>query len=125
MRKVYIPVYLIEWSDIRPYALMAAHGLTVAGHYAMVGLTIFGIYLGKFLQALWIFLKKLLRLLLRGSIMLVKALWRGVERLFTVSNPTVEDDEEDDDDTPAQPEAGAKEEYEKPAPTVRTIFDED
>lgn len=96
MRKVYLPVYLIEWSDIRPYAIMVAHGLKVAA-----------IYIGKaFLQlALWIkiaapyvwrAIKQFFIWLFHLLLTICKGVWNMFKSIFTVANPRNEEDDDDD-----------------------------
>lgn len=106
MRKVYIPIYLIEWSDVRPYVLMAAHGLRVGAQYTWIGLCILAQWGLIAAQWGWKGLKELARLTLIGmGFLWVGLQWLGryfmdiVINLFTVSNPRHnEDDYEDDED---------------------------
>ena len=119
MRKVYIPFYLIEWSDIRPYALAAGHGLKVGAHYAWVGLCYFGEWLGIVLLFLlkWLVLGS--RMLARGMWRLLKAVWETVVGIFTVADPRAQNDEADDDDEPEPPASVAEE----PKRGPRNLFD--
>ena len=105
MRKVYLPIYLIEWSDIRPYAIMAAHGIAVAAHYTYVGLTHLAIWSGMALVFLWHVLVRLFHLIMRATKVIGRVLWDGVIGLFTISNPRGEEEDTTDDDNDTPPTA--------------------
>lgn len=109
MRKVYVPLYIIEWSDVRPYAIMAWHGVQTGAHYFWVGLLLFCKYA-------WIFLKKVSKALAEAFVRFCK----GLLNVFVMADPRAEDDSEEEDDEEAAPGNGAS----RPA-TPRSIFDED
>ena len=112
MRKVYLPIYLIEWSDIRPYALMAGHGIKVGAHYTYIGLSHLAVWLGIALVFLWKLTKKGTKLLFRGLIALLRGIWNTIIGIFTIANPNKEEDDDDQEEevpTPLPPTPEKKE----------------
>ena len=101
MRKVYLPIYLIEWSDIRPYALMAGHGIKVGAHYTYIGLSHLAVWLGIALVFLWKLTKKGTKLLFRGLIALLRAIWNTIIGIFTIANPNKEEDDDQEEEVSA------------------------
>lgn len=114
MKKVYVPVYIIEWSDVRPYVLLAAH-------YGRIGLERFvegSIIVLTFLwRALCVITRWMVRFLRRFFV----ALGQGILNLFTVSNPRGNDDEEEVYEEEEKESGAARENRTTP----RSIFDED
>lgn len=98
MRKVYVPVYLIEWSDVRPYAIMAGRGLRQACIYAGIGLRYLGIGLCLAAIYLWKGLCAGFRFLCKGTKWLCINIWEIVLGVFTASTPQSSSDDDDDDD---------------------------
>lgn len=98
MRKVYLPVYLIEWSDVRPYALKAAHGMKVGAHYAGIGLRHLAVWTAIGARYLWKALKWLMKLLLRGFVKLMKAIWEVLTGIVSVANPKKDEGEDEDEE---------------------------
>lgn len=115
MRKVYLPVYLIEWSDVRPYALLAARGIRIGSIYLWQGLCQLAVWTGVGLVALWKVLLLLIRLLIRATKAICRGVWRGLLNVFTITNPRGEDEEDEEDE----------EEHDTTKAPRRTIFDED
>lgn len=110
MRKVYVPVYLIEWSDVRPYVIMAWKGTVFCSLKLWAGLLI------------------TLRFLYRVLAAILKALWRGLVGVFAMSNPKADDDddeEEDDDDVEVRNEVPASKPTTPAHSKPKTMFDED
>ncbi|MCQ2266152.1 MAG: hypothetical protein MJZ40_00390 [Bacteroidaceae bacterium] len=112
MRKIYVPIYLIEWSDVRPYVIMAGHGIKVCSIYLWKGIYQLTVWTGICLAALWQFLQVCARLLVRAIKALCRGIWQGLLNIFTITNPRGEEEEEE-------------EEEEDSSVQRRSIFDED
>lgn len=106
MRKVYLPVYLIEWSDIRPYAIKTAHGLKVGAHYAGIGLRYLAVGLGVLFLFLWKALKWLGKWLFIGIVKFFKGLWQIITGTFSMANPKEDEDEDEDNENEDENEDG-------------------
>lgn len=96
MRKVYIPLYLIEWSDVRPYAVKVAHGLKVAALYVGKALKQLALWIAIAAPYVWRALKWFFIQIFQLLLKMGRGLWNMFKGIFTVANPRNEEDEEDD-----------------------------
>lgn len=103
MRKVYLPVYIIEWSDIRPYAIQIGQGIVFVAVMSWKGLCI------------------IVRALYRLITAILLAIWHGLLSVFTMTNPHAEDEEFEEEE---EEEHNSQNESRTP-PVRRSMFDED
>lgn len=131
MKKLHLPIYIIEWSDVSPYVYAAGRGIRTAAVYVWAKLCLYTPivlhYLQKwgllFLRYSWIILRRICR----GLLQILAALWSVIVGMFTVSNPRGDDEEledDDDDDTIVAAESGSGQK-ERKEPRQRTMFDDE
>lgn len=127
MKKVYLPVYLIEWSDVRPYVYATGRGIKNAILWTWTQLSIYTPIVLHALARFSMFLLKLLRRIIclcaKGLVAFLRALWRMVMGIFTVSNPRA-DDEEYEEEEAEEPKPQLSAEEDKEVTRQRTIFDD-
>lgn len=132
MKKVYLPVYIIEWSDVRPYVYATGRGIRAASLWTWAKICLYTPIIFHFLKKWTIILLKLLwrlvGLLCKGVFKMLSAIWGFLIGMFAVSNPRgkdddeYEDDEDDDTDSDASTTPSTSGTSE---PQQRTIFDYD
>lgn len=130
MKKIYIPVYLIEWSDVRPYVYAAGRGIRTAALFVWAKLCLYMPIVLHYLKVWGLlclkYIWKFLRLLAHGFMRLLSATWQLIVGIFTMGSPRgseVEDDDDDDDDDAGESESGQQEETK--VVRQRTIFDDE
>ena len=124
MRKVYLPIYLIEWSDVRPYAVKAGHGLKAAALFIGKALKQLALWIAIAAPYVWRALKWFVISLFRLLLKIGRGLWNMITGIFTVANPRNEEDEEDDSADPNTSYDDEDEASPTPSPKApRNLFD--